>query len=93
MHLERCGLHDRQCHLTLPCRSFLGSFEDDDVPEPLVYTSDEDESEAEEEEDGNDSGDDNDSWDDHDDVQPCVAADDNNNAPLGGTGPFSTSTA
>jgi hypothetical protein len=41
MQLERCGLHHRQSYVTPPCRSFLGSFEDDDVPEPLVYSSDE----------------------------------------------------
>ncbi len=78
MQLEQCGLHDRdrQSHVTPPCRSFLGSFEYDDVPESLMYSSDEDEAEAEvkDEDDADDaSGDDYDSGDDNDNAQQSVA--------------------
>ncbi len=77
MQLERYGLHDRQSHVTPPCRSFLGSIEDDGVSEPLLYSSDKDESKAEEEEDedveDDESGDDNDAGDDTNDAQPSVA--------------------
>ena len=66
-------------------RPLLGSIEDNDVPELMEYSDDEDESDAEEkegeeeegeeeegEEEEDDSGDDNDS-DADDDAQPSVA--------------------
>ncbi len=50
MQLERCGLHDKHSHVTATCRTFLGRFPDDALPESPDDSSNEDAEDEEGEE-------------------------------------------
>ncbi len=64
MQLERGGLQDKHSHVTATCRTSLGKFLDDDLPETLVDSSDEDAEEEEEEEEKEEDDEDEDDEDD-----------------------------
>jgi hypothetical protein len=68
MQLERCELNYKHSHVTATCRTFIGSFPDDDLPESPEDSSDEDaEDEEEEELDDDDEDEDEEEADDMDD--------------------------
>jgi hypothetical protein len=68
MQLERCRLHDKHSHVTATCRTFLGRFPDNTLPESPEDSSDEDAEEEEEEQDDDDDEDeDEEDADDEDD--------------------------
>ncbi len=63
MQLELCGLHDtdKHSHVNATCRTFLGRFPDDDLPESPDDSSnedaeDDDEEEQDDEDDDEDEG-------------------------------------
>ncbi len=59
MQLEQCGLRDKHSHITATCRTFLGRFPDDDLPESPEDSSDEN-AEDDDEEVAKDDDDDDD---------------------------------
>ncbi len=68
MQLERCGLHDRQSHVTPPRRALMESIEDENgPPEPDDSNDDEEAEEDEDSEDEDSHGEDEDVEDDDDD--------------------------